>query len=64
MADNRMTMYDGSSKESGHSVEWVRIVKEFLNQAFAGGHRVAKCPYTICRDYKFLTRDEVQFHLC
>jgi hypothetical protein len=44
MADDRRVMYDGFNKKSGHSVEWVRIVKEFLNQAFAGCHRVAKCP--------------------
>jgi hypothetical protein len=48
MADDRRVMYDGFSNEIGHSAEWVRIVKEFLNQAFAGGRHVAKCPYTIC----------------
>jgi hypothetical protein len=41
-----------------------RIVKEFLNKAFAYGHRVAKCPCTICRNYQFLTQDKVQIHLC
>jgi hypothetical protein len=35
-----------------------------LNQAFDGGRRVAKCPCTICRNYSFLTQDEVQVHLC
>jgi hypothetical protein len=35
-----------------------------LNQAFAGCRRVAKCPYTICRNYRFLNKDEVQVHLC
>jgi hypothetical protein len=40
------------------------IVKEFLNQAFAGGHLVAKCPCTIYQNYRFLTQDEVQIHLC
>jgi hypothetical protein len=64
MADGRRAMYDGFSKKSGHSVEWVRIVKEFLNQAFAGCCRVAKCPYTICQNYRFLNQDEVQVHLC
>jgi hypothetical protein len=64
MADDRSTMYDGFSKESGHSAEWVQFVKEFLDQAFAGGRRVAKCPYTICQNYRFLTQDEVQVHLC
>jgi hypothetical protein len=63
MADDRMAMYDGFSKEGGHSTEWVQIVKEFLNQAFAGGRRVAMCPCTICQNYRFLTQDEVQVHL-
>jgi hypothetical protein len=64
MADDRRAMYDGFSKKSGHLVEWVRIVKEFLNQAFAGFRRVAKCPCTICQNYRFLNHDEVQVHLC
>jgi hypothetical protein len=55
MADDKRAMYDGFSKESGHSAGRVRIVKEFLNQAFAGGHRVAKCPCAIYQNYRFLT---------
>jgi hypothetical protein len=47
MADDRRVMYDRFSKKSGHSVGWVRIVKQFLNKASAGGPRVAKCPRTI-----------------
>jgi hypothetical protein len=35
-----------------------------LNKAFADGCRVAKCPYTICQNYRFLTQDKVQIHLC
>jgi hypothetical protein len=64
MADDRRVMYDRFYKKSGHSAEWVQIVKEFLNQAFAGYRRVAKCPCTICRNYRFLNQDEVQVHLC
>jgi hypothetical protein len=52
-------MYDGFSKKSGHSAEWVRIVKEFLNKAFTDGHRVAKCPCTICQNNRSLTQDKV-----
>jgi hypothetical protein len=63
MVDDRRAMYDGFSKKSGHLAEWVRIVKEFLNKAFADGCRVAKCPCTICWNYRFLTRDKVQIHL-
>jgi hypothetical protein len=55
MVDDRRAMYDRFSKKSGHLVEWVRIVKEFLNKAFADGRRVAKCPCTICWNYRFLT---------
>jgi hypothetical protein len=64
MADERRVMYDGFDKKSGHSAEWVQIVKEFLNQAFSGCRHVAKCPCTICRNYRFLNRDELQVHLC
>jgi hypothetical protein len=64
MADDKRVMYNGFSKKSGHSTEWVRIVKEFLNQAFAGCRRVAKFPCTICQNYRFLNQDEVQVHLC
>jgi hypothetical protein len=59
MADDRRVMNDGFSKKSGHSPEWVQIVKEFLNKTFADGRRVAKCLYTICRNYRFLTQDKV-----
>jgi hypothetical protein len=64
MADDRRAMYDGFSKKSGHSAEWVQIVKEFLNKAFADAHRVAKCPYIIYRNYRFLTQDKVHIHFC
>jgi hypothetical protein len=50
MADDRRAMCHRFSKKSGHSVEWVRIVKKFLNQAFAGCRRVGKCPCTICQN--------------
>jgi hypothetical protein len=42
MADDRRVMYDGFNDKGGHSTEWVRITKGFLNLAFAGGRRVAK----------------------
>jgi hypothetical protein len=34
-----------------------------LNKVFADTRRVAKCPCTICQNYRFLTQDEVQIHL-
>jgi hypothetical protein len=64
MADDKRVMHDRFSNKSGHSVELVRIVKEFLNQAFAGCRHVAKCTYTICQNYRFLNQDEIQVHLC
>jgi hypothetical protein len=64
MVDDRRALYHGFSKKSGHSAEWVQIFKEFLSKAFADGCRVAKCPCTIYQNYRFLTQDEVQVHLC
>jgi hypothetical protein len=46
-----------------HSTFYVQIIKDFLNQSFAGGHCVAKCLCKICRNYRFLTQDKVQVHL-
>jgi hypothetical protein len=43
MADERQTMYDGFSDIDKHSAEWVRITKEFLKLASAGGRREASC---------------------
>jgi hypothetical protein len=63
MAKDRRTMYNGFSEKGGHSIEWVPIIKDFLNQAFPGGRHVAKCPCKICCNYRFLTQDEVQVHL-
>jgi hypothetical protein len=64
MAEDRRAMYNGFNEKSGHSTEWVRIIKDFLNQAFAGGCCVAKWPCKICQNYVFLTHDEVQVHFC
>jgi hypothetical protein len=64
MVDDRRAMYDRFSKKSGHSAEWILIVKEFLNNFFTDGHHVAKCPCTICQNYRFLTQNKVQIHLC
>jgi hypothetical protein len=57
MTKDRRAMYDRFSEKSGHSIEWVWIVNDFLNQAFAGGRHVAKCPCKICWNYRFLTQD-------
>jgi hypothetical protein len=57
-------MHDRFNEKVGHSTKWVQVVKDFLNQAFAGGDRVAKCPRKICQNYRFLTQDEAQVQLC
>jgi hypothetical protein len=38
-ADDRRAIYDRFSEKNGHLTEWVQIVKDFLNQAFASGRR-------------------------
>jgi hypothetical protein len=55
MVEDKRAMYNIFSEQSGHSTKWVQIVKDFLNQAFPGGHHVAKCPCKICWNYMFLT---------
>jgi hypothetical protein len=40
-------MYNGFSEKAGHSTEWVQIIKDFLNQFFAGSRRVVRCPCKI-----------------
>jgi hypothetical protein len=35
-----------------------------LNKDFADGRRVANCPCTVCWNYRLLTQDKVQIHLC
>jgi hypothetical protein len=43
-----MSMYDGFSDTGKHFAEWVRITKEFLKLAFAGGRREANYPCSRC----------------
>jgi hypothetical protein len=42
MVEDRKAMYDRFSEKGGHSIEWVHIMKDFLNQAFPGGRHVVK----------------------
>jgi hypothetical protein len=64
MTEDNRAMYNRFSEKGGHSTESVQIIKDFLNQAFAVDHHVVKCTCKICRNYKFLTQDEVHVHLC
>jgi hypothetical protein len=63
MADERWAMYDGFGDTGKHSTEWVRITKEFLKLAFAGGHREASCPCSRCENGRMLLEYEMFAHL-
>jgi hypothetical protein len=64
MVDDRRVMYDRFSDKSAHSTEWVQIANDFLNLAFVGGHRDVKCACKKCQNYRFLSHDDIQVHLC
>jgi hypothetical protein len=67
MDDNRRrVMYDGfNSVTLGHSKEWVRVAKQFLDLAFSGGPRVVKGPCTKCQNFKYVRKiEELDHHLC
>jgi hypothetical protein len=63
MADERQAMYDRFSDTGKHSTEWVRITKEFLKLAFAGGRREMSCPYSRCENRRMLSEYEMSAHL-
>jgi hypothetical protein len=63
MADERWAMYDGSSDTGKHSTEWVRITKEFLKLAFAGGHLEVSCSCSRCENRRMLLEYEMSTHL-
>jgi hypothetical protein len=63
MADDRWVMYDGFSDKGAHSVEWFRIVKEFLKLAFAGGRHEAMCPCNRCCNRRMLSEYEMSGHI-
>jgi hypothetical protein len=56
-------MYDGFNDTGKHSVEWVRITKEFLKLAFAGGHREVSCPCSKCENRRMLSEYEMSAQL-
>jgi hypothetical protein len=63
MGDDRWAMYDRFSDTSKHSFEWVRITKEFLKLAFAGGRLEASCPCSKCENRRMLSEYEMSAHL-
>jgi hypothetical protein len=63
MADERLAMYDGFSDTGKHSIEWVRVIKEFLKLVFTGGHREASCPCSRCENRRMLSEYEMSVHL-
>jgi hypothetical protein len=63
MVDERRTMYDRFSDTGKHSVKWVRITKEFLELAFAGGCHEASCPCSRYENRRMLPKYEMSAHL-
>jgi hypothetical protein len=63
MADERRVMYVEFSDTGKHSAERVRMTKEFLKLAFAGGHREASCPRSRCENRRMLSEYEMSAHL-
>jgi hypothetical protein len=63
MVDERWAMYDGFSDTDKHYVKWVRITKEFLKLAFAGGCHEASCPCSRCENRRMLSEYEMSIHL-
>jgi hypothetical protein len=64
--NRRRAMYDGfNSVTLGHSKEWVRVTKQFVDLAFSGGPRVVKCLCTKCQNFKYVRKvEELYHHLC
>jgi hypothetical protein len=63
MAVERRVMYDGFSDTGKQFAECVRIIKEFLKLAFAGGRREASCPCSRCENRRMLSEYEMSAHL-
>jgi hypothetical protein len=63
MADEQQAMYDRFNDTGKHSIEWVRITKEFLKLAFAGGYHKSSCPCSRCENRRMLSKYEMLTHL-
>jgi hypothetical protein len=63
MVNYRRAMYDGFGNKVGHSIEWVRITKDFLKLDFVGGHHEASCPCSRCENTRMLSEYEIFTHL-
>jgi hypothetical protein len=46
-----------------NTAEWVRITKEFLKLAFAGGHHEVSCSYSSCENKMMLSKYQMSSHL-
>jgi hypothetical protein len=64
--DRRRAIHDGfNSVTLGHSEEWVRVAKQFMDLVFSGGPRVVKFLCTKCRNFKYARMaEELEHHLC
>ena len=63
MGDDRRAMYDGFSTTGAHSMEFAHIANVFVNQAFASGCTVVKCPCSKCKNRLLLHKPEIQLHI-
>jgi hypothetical protein len=63
LVEDRQVMYDGFSDKGAHSTEWFEIAKNFLNLAFAGDRREAKCPCNRCQNRRMLSDYEMSGHI-
>jgi hypothetical protein len=63
MADEQRAMYDRFSDTGKQSAKWVRITKEFLKFAFAGGRHEASCSCSRCQNRRMLSEYEISAHL-
>jgi hypothetical protein len=59
MTDDRWAMYDRFNDTGKHSIEWVRITKEFLKLVFAGGYREMSCSCGRCENRRVLSEYEM-----
>jgi hypothetical protein len=56
-------MYNGFSDKCAHSVEWFKIVNNFLELASVGDYHEAKCPCNKCRNRRILSEYEMSDHV-
>jgi hypothetical protein len=56
-------MYNRFNDKGVHSAEWFEIAKNFVNVAFAGDCREAKCPWNRCWNRRMLSEYKMSDHI-